>query len=306
MGHPVVGFPARLEVTMRSGLGWTLLAGALLAVAGSAGAACPAANPDGRRRAEITTVLGRICLDLLDRPGEAPLTVENFLRYVRRGDYDGTFFHRLIPGFVLQGGGYRYEPATRYDKVPKDPPVVNEPGIPNARGTVAMAKVAGQPNSATTEWFVNLVDNPNLDTTNGGFTVFARVVPRDLDTVDEIADLHTEYGPFAIRDDPQDPFAAALTNLPVLSLLPRDPDGYGCLKVNPDPLPNGTPTGDQSECDSQEEFLAAVELTIAALDPEVPERLVTVTRVVPEPAAPLLLVAGALALGLVRPVRRRR
>jgi hypothetical protein len=78
------------------------------------------------------------------------------------------------------------------------------------------------------------------------------------------------------------------------------------LKVNPDPLPNGTPTGDQSECDSQEEFLAAVELTIAALDPEVPERLVTVTRVVPEPAAPLLLVAGALALGLVRPVRRRR
>lgn len=291
---------------MRTWLGAALGAGAMLAVAGAAGAECPAENPEARRRAEITTVLGRICLDLFDRPGEAPLTVGNFVTYARRGDYDGTFLHRLIPGFVLQGGGYRYDPASRYTSVPRDPAVLNEPGISNVRGTVAMAKVAGQPNSATSEWFINLVDNTGLDSQNGGFTVFARVVPEDLDVVDAIGALHTEYGPFAIDAPPLDPVVGALTNLPVLSLLPRDPDGYGCLKVNPDPLANGTPTGDVSQCDTEAEFLEGVALTIAALDPEVPERLVTVTQVVPEPEAPLLLATGALGLGLARRGRARR
>jgi cyclophilin family peptidyl-prolyl cis-trans isomerase len=290
---------------MRTWLGGALAAVAALAAAGSAGAECPAANPEGRRRAEITTVLGRICLDLFDRPGEAPLTVGNFVTYARRGAYDGSFLHRLIPDFVLQGGGYRYDPATRYTSVPRDPAVPNEPGISNVRGTVAMAKVAGQASSATSEWFINLVDNTGLDAQNGGFTVFARVVPEDLDVVDAIGALRTEYGPLAIDAPPLDPVVGALTNLPVLSLLPRDPDGYGCLKVNPDPLPNGTPTGDDSQCETQAEFLEAVELTIAALDPEVPERLVTVTRVVPEPAAPLLLAVGALVLGRVRRRRAR-
>ena len=292
---------------MRRWLGSALALAGLLGAAGRADAACPGFNLEGRRRVEVVTSLGRLCLDLLDRPGEAPLTVENFLRYARRGDYDGSFFHRLIPGFVLQGGGYRHDPVDGYQTIAVDPPVANEPGISNVRGTVAMAKQNGQPNSATNQWFVNLGDNTDLDAQNGGFTVFARVEGFDLGVLDALAALHTEYGPFAIRDDPMQPFAAALTNLPVLELLPRDPDGYGCVKVFPDPLPNGQPTGDTSACATQADVLAGIELTIRALDPEVPERLVRVETVdVLEPGAPCLLANGIAVLGLVRLGGRRR
>lgn len=116
--------------------------------------------------------------------GSAPGTVLNFLRYVADGDYDGSFFHRLVPGFVLQGGGFYPESG---GAVPVDPPIVNEFGISNTRSTVAMAKVGGDPDSATSQWFVNLADNSeNLDSQNGGFTVFARVVG-GMDVVDTVA-----------------------------------------------------------------------------------------------------------------------
>jgi cyclophilin family peptidyl-prolyl cis-trans isomerase len=269
-----------------------------------AGSACPFPNPETRNRVEIATVLGSVCLDLLDRAGEAPGTVANFMGYVTRGDYDGTFFHRLIPGFVLQGGGYRFDPVERYQAVEAGLTIPNEPGISNVRGTVAMAKRAGMPNSATHEWFVNLVDNTELDTTNGGFTVFARVVPGTLPVVDALAALRTEYGPFAVLDDTMPPVSAAFTNLPVLELLERDPDGYGCLKVFPDPTPQGQPRGDQT-CESQAEFDAALALTREAMDPQVPERLVTVISV-PEPGAPWLVAVGALVLALRRGLRAPR
>jgi peptidyl-prolyl cis-trans isomerase A (cyclophilin A) len=174
----------------------------LLSLAAPAGAACPFANPDARSRVELVTSLGSLCLDLLDGPGEAPATVENFLHYAERGDYDGMFFHRLIPGFVLQGGGYRYDPVDRYRPIPADPPLANEPGISNLRGTVAMAKLGGQPDSATNQFFINLADNRTiLDAQNGGFTVFARVVPEDMAVVDELAALPREYGPYAIDSE---------------------------------------------------------------------------------------------------------
>jgi len=285
-----------------------LAAGVSLSLAAPVRAACPFANPEARSRAELVTVLGSLCLDLFDRPGEAPGTVENFLSYAERGDYDGSFFHRLIPGFVLQGGGYRYDAALRYRPIPADPPIANEPGISNTRGTVAMAKVSGQPDSATSQWFVNLVDNPELDTDNGGFTVFARVVPESLAPLDALAALHTEFGPWAILDDPPGSVRVALRNLPVLEILERDPAGYGCLKVAPDPLPNGNPLF-QSTCGAnQAAFNEAVALTRAAMDPQVPERLVTVTEVVvvPEPGAPWLVAGGALVLAARRALLRRR
>jgi cyclophilin family peptidyl-prolyl cis-trans isomerase len=284
-----------------------LAAGVALAVAAPVGASCPFPNPDARRRVELATALGSLCLDLFDRTGEAPGTVENFLGYAQRGDYDGTFFHRLVQGFVIQGGGYRFDPVARYQPISVGPQIANEPGISNTRGTVAMAKVSGLPNSATSQWFVNLVDNVGLDADNGGFTVFARVVPESLPVLDALGALHSEFGPWAILDDPG-AVRPALRNLPVLEILERDPAGYGCLKVFPDPTAQGNPFRDQSACADSAALSEGILLTRTAMDPQVPERLVTLDEVVvvPEPGAPWLLAAGATALAAIRLRRSRR
>ena len=122
---------------------------------------------------------------------EAPKTVQNFLNYLERGAYNGTFFHRSVPGFIVQGGGFTYNAATNNAAaITVDPPVVNEFGVSNVRGTVAMAKTAAGPDTATSQWFVNLADNSaNLDNQNGGFTVFARVIGDGMQVVDAIAAL---------------------------------------------------------------------------------------------------------------------
>ena len=120
---------------------------------------------------------GPIDIELFDTV--APLTVANFLGYVRRGDYDRTFFHRLInfpTPFVLQGGGFKYDDATGFSTLETEPPVQNEFQRSNLEGTIAMAKIGGDPNSATSQFFFNLVDNEHLNTNNGGFTVFGHVV----------------------------------------------------------------------------------------------------------------------------------
>jgi cyclophilin family peptidyl-prolyl cis-trans isomerase len=138
----------------------------------------------------VDTVLGPIDIELFD--AGAPLTVANFLNYVNAGAYSSSFIHRSIPGFVIQGGGYSWVTATSsVAAIPAGPPVVNEfsPTRPNVRGTVAMAKLPEQPNSATTGWFINLANNSDLDTQNGGFTVFGRVTPVSMPTVDAIAAL---------------------------------------------------------------------------------------------------------------------
>ena len=135
----------------------------------------------------VDTPLGSFDVELFDE--EAPKTVENFLNYVRDGDFENTFFHRSIPGFVLQGGGFAFIDGA-VENVPTDPPVENEFNQSNLGGTLAMAKVGGDPDSATSQWFVNLADNSdNLDTQNGGFTVFGRVLGDGMDVVDAIAGL---------------------------------------------------------------------------------------------------------------------
>jgi peptidyl-prolyl cis-trans isomerase A (cyclophilin A) len=135
----------------------------------------------------MDTSLGKFCIELY--ADVAPATVANFLNYVNGGDYDGTFFHRNARGFVLQGGGYYY--SNTLDQavaIPVDPPVVNEFNRSNLRGTIAMAKLGDNPNSATNEWFINLGDNnANLDAQNGGFTVFGKVVGNGMVVVDAIA-----------------------------------------------------------------------------------------------------------------------
>lgn len=137
------------------------------------------------------TVFGTFDIELFDV--DTPATVQNFLGYVDRGDYDGTFFHRNALNqdttpFVVQGGGFSFESPNIYNEVTAQPAVLNEPGISNTRGTLAMAKLGSDPNSATNQWFFNMGDNSaNLDNQNGGFTVFGEVKGSGMDIVDQIA-----------------------------------------------------------------------------------------------------------------------
>ncbi len=140
--------------------------------------------------AKFDTVLGVINVELEDT--RTPLTVANFKRYIDAARYNNLIFHRSIANFVIQSGGF-YRPELDFDPprdVPRFEPVMNEPGILNTRGTIAMAKSEGNPNSATSQWFFNLGDNADLNTQNGGFTVFGHVI-QGLDVMDAIAAVPT-------------------------------------------------------------------------------------------------------------------
>jgi len=139
----------------------------------------------------LQTTLGVVDIQLFD--SAAPATVANFLGYLNSGAYDNTFIHRSVPGFIIQGGGYALG-STPNSTVPlaAQPPVANEfsASRSNLRGTIAMAKLGGDPNSATCEWFINLADNSaNLDGQNGGLTVFGRVLGNGMEIIDAIAAL---------------------------------------------------------------------------------------------------------------------
>lgn len=128
---------------------------------------------------------GEWCFELLR--SAAPNTVNNFLRYVNAGDYTNNLIHRSVRGFVIQGGGFGIDQSGLLGVTRNYGTVVNEYRRSNLRGTVAMAKLGGDPNSASNQWFINLGDNSgNLDNQNGGFTVFAEVV-HGLDVIDRIA-----------------------------------------------------------------------------------------------------------------------
>ncbi len=128
------------------------------------------------------TPFGDIAVELFDQ--DKPVTVQNFIRYVESGAYTNHFFHRWVPGFVMQGGGFYLENrgATNatIKAVPSFGTITNEYAVgrtfSNVYGTIAMARVGGQTNSATSQWFFNLANNANLDGADGGFTVFGRVV----------------------------------------------------------------------------------------------------------------------------------
>lgn len=152
-------------------------------------------------RVELLTNHGAITVEL--DAARAPQSTANFLRYVRDGHYDGTVFHRVIAGFVAQGGGYDAEYVERSTRSP----VRNESknGLSNARGTIAMARTA-DPDSATSQFYFNLADNSRLDGAEGrwGYTVFGRVT-EGLEVLDKIAKVPTgPGGPFR-SDVPQAP-----------------------------------------------------------------------------------------------------
>ena len=134
----------------------------------------------------IDTSLG--ILEITLHPESAPNHVENFLNYVNDDDYNNSFFHRSVPGFIIQTGGFIYSDEPVHF-VPADPAVDNEFNLSNVRGTVAMAKLSDNPNSATNQWFINLADNSsNLDNQNDGFTVFG-TVSNGMSVADDIGNL---------------------------------------------------------------------------------------------------------------------
>ncbi len=137
----------------------------------------------------MTTSLGDILLEL---DGEkAPISVANFLSYADKEYYDGTIFHRVMGTFMIQGGGFT--PGMK--KKPTDPTIKNEwrNGLKNTRGTIAMARLGGQPDSASSQFFINVVDNASLDRPErdgAGYAVFGRVVA-GMETVDTIRVVDT-------------------------------------------------------------------------------------------------------------------
>lgn len=135
--------------------------------------AMPATAADSRPRVHLETDLGDITLELF--PDKAPVTVANFLQYCRDGFYLGTIFHRVVPGFVVQGGGYTFD----YVKKETRDPIANESdnGLFNRSGTLAMARLA-DPDSATSQFYINLRNNRHLDPkpNQAGYTVFGRVI----------------------------------------------------------------------------------------------------------------------------------
>ncbi|MCX8043274.1 MAG: peptidylprolyl isomerase [Desulfobacterota bacterium] len=148
----------------------------------------------------LETNKGNITIELY--PDKAPVTVKNFLAYVDAGFYDGTIFHRVIPNFMIQGGGLT--PDMRQKQTL--PPIKNEAdnGLRNSRGTVAMARTQ-EINSATSQFFINVVDNAFLDhgVRDFGYAVFGRVTS-GMDVVDRIASVRTgTVGTF--RDAPLEP-----------------------------------------------------------------------------------------------------
>jgi len=137
---------------------------------------------------QFQTPLGDFEVNLYDQ--QTPDTVTNFLGYVKSGAYENTIFHRSVPGFVVQGGGFRMNESDSIEAVESLATVKNEPLFSNVRGTIAMAKLGNDPDSATNQWFFSLADNSaNLDNQNGGFTVFGEVMGEGMDVIDAFAAL---------------------------------------------------------------------------------------------------------------------
>jgi peptidyl-prolyl cis-trans isomerase A (cyclophilin A) len=174
------------------------------AIAASTGVAPGTAMPAvaAKPQVKLVTTMGEIVIELESE--RAPKSVANFLSYVQSGQYDGTLFHRVIPGFMVQGGGYTKDLTYKGTRDPIENEATN--GLSNLRGTVAMARL-DDPNSATSQFFINVVDNKFLNFTLGGsagYAVFARVTS-GMDVVDKIRMVKTDSATPTFADKPLEP-----------------------------------------------------------------------------------------------------
>ena len=149
------------------------------------GSGSAAAETKGNPKVRIETSKGAFVVELY--PDKAPISVKNFLQYVDEKFYDGTVFHRVIKGFMIQGGGFSPDLVQKKTRDPIKLEVGK--GLSNQKGMLAMARTMVQ-DSATAQFFVNHVDNANLDTYGGGYAVFGKVVD-GMDTVEAIANVRT-------------------------------------------------------------------------------------------------------------------
>lgn len=169
---------------------WTLAA-----VTSSVAQTCPQPLPPTTFLEHPSHPIVRLCLnegpiDIELFTTTAPNTVANFLNYVTQNAYDGAVFHRLDDNFVLQGGGYTFSDSAGFVPIPTNPPIQNEFNRSNLQRTVAMARVGGQPHSATNQFYINLSHNTFLDTVDGGFTVFGRILGEDSWTIIDNINLY--------------------------------------------------------------------------------------------------------------------
>lgn len=159
----------------------------------AAGESQPADAPETKETDPVTvrleTSMGNIDIELNQE--KAPISVENFLKYVDDGFYDGTIFHRVIPNFMIQGGGFTEDMQQKSTR----PGIKNEwrNGLSNTRGTVAMARLGRQPDSATAQFFINVADNDFLDQPRdgAGYAVFGKVTEESMEVVDKIRQVRT-------------------------------------------------------------------------------------------------------------------
>jgi cyclophilin family peptidyl-prolyl cis-trans isomerase len=175
----------------------------------------------------LETSMGRIRIGL--HKDKAPITVDNFIKYVRSGHYDGTIFHRVIPNFMAQGGGYEPDMSER----PMRPPIRNEAknGLRNLRGTVAMARL-NAPDTATAQFFLNVKDNPLLDfgVRGAGYAVFGEIV-EGMDVLDKIMLVPTTSK--AVKGQPFE----NVPSTPVLIKRAREEGGAGTAPSTAAPVP---------------------------------------------------------------------
>jgi cyclophilin family peptidyl-prolyl cis-trans isomerase len=167
----------------------TLLCGLILGLGAYLAFSTPASAGAAADKPQVVldTTAGKITLEL--DPEKAPISVENFLKYVDDGFYNNLIFHRVISGFMIQGGGMT--DAMQEKREGQRGPIKNESGngLSNARGTIAMARTSN-PNSATSQFYITHADNPSLDNAGGGYAVFGKVVD-GMDVVDAIAKSQT-------------------------------------------------------------------------------------------------------------------
>jgi len=145
-------------------------------------------DPDTSSAARFVSSLGTF--DIILFPQAAPITVDNFIDYIDGAKYDNSFIHRSpLTTSVIQGGGFRYSQAEGITEITNFGTIKNEPGLSNVRGTIAMARVGGMVNSATSQWYINTASNASLDSIDEGFTVFGRVATSGMAVVDQIRSL---------------------------------------------------------------------------------------------------------------------
>jgi cyclophilin family peptidyl-prolyl cis-trans isomerase len=253
------------------------------------------------------TSVGGIDLELF--PEVTPLTVANFRNYISSGRYKDTFIHRSIPGFVIQGGGYKI--AENLPHIPTFAAVKNEFQRSNLQGTIAMAKLGDNPNSATSEWFFNLQDNSeNLDNQNAGFAVFGKVLGKGLVRAQSIAALPAFNLGGALTDCPIINYKSgqqlttdnlvAVKSVSEIPLLPTSnaTASYLTLSVvssNPSLL-KASMNGTQLRLQSVGSGVGEVLVTITATDPDQQKTSLPLTIPVVNGSAPLVSITAPDAM----------